>query len=342
MKNKMKAAVFTGEKELIIEEREIPKIKPDEILIKIVACGVCHTDEGYIEGTPTFKKAPIILGHEASGYVKEVGSEVTKFKEGDAVLIPPVLTCGKCKYCKKHRETLCSNQIMLGNHIDGAFAEYIALPAKDIIIIPKGMPVKELSIVADAVATPYHAVIERAKIEPGDKVAVIGCGGVGINVVQFAAFLGAEVIAIDLQQPKLELAKELGATHIINPNSSDVKKEVRSLVGSVDVAFEVIGNPSTQQLAFDLLGPGGKLIVVGYSFKKWDGFFSGKVMYRELELIGSLGCPPRSFPRILQLIQAGKIKIDPLVTHRFKIEQINEAFDQLRKGDGIRILIEMD
>jgi threonine dehydrogenase-like Zn-dependent dehydrogenase len=104
----------------------------------------------------------------------------------------------------------------------------------------------------------------------------------------------------------------------------------------------VIGNPVTQQMAFDLLGPGGQLIVVGYSFKKWDGFFSGKVMFRELELIGSLGCPPRSFPRILQLIQAGKIKIDPLVTHRFKIEQINEAFDQLRKGDGIRVLIELE
>ncbi len=338
----MKAAVFNGEKKLVIEDRDIPSIKVDEILIKVAACGICHTDEGYIEGTPTFKKLPIVLGHEASGYVEEVGSEVTQFKKGDGVLIPPVLTCGECKYCKKERETLCSKQIMLGNHIDGAFAEYIALPAKDIIKVPKGMPLKELSIVADAVATPYHAVMERAKVESGDKVAVIGCGGVGINVVQFAAFMGAEVIAIDLQQSKLELAKELGATHIINPDTSDVKKEVRSLVGSIDIAFEVIGNPATQQLAFDLLGPGGKLIVVGYSLKKWDGFFSGKVMFRELELIGSLGCPPRSFPRILQLIQAGKIKIDPLVTHRFKIEQINEAFDQLRKGDGIRVIIEMD
>ncbi|MHA2028568.1 MAG: alcohol dehydrogenase catalytic domain-containing protein [Candidatus Kariarchaeaceae archaeon] len=338
----MKAAVFTGDKKLVIEEREIPTIAENEILIKIVACGVCHTDEGYIEGTPTFKKLPIILGHEASGYVEKVGSRVDQFNEGDAVLIPPVLTCGECKYCLKERETLCSKQVMLGNHIDGAFAEYIALPAKDIIKVPKGLPLKEISIVADAVATPYHAVVERAKIEAGDKVAVIGCGGVGINVVQFAAFMGAEVIAIDLQQPKLELAKELGATYTINPNDADVKKEVRSLVGSVDVAFEVIGNPVTQQMAFDLLGPGGQLIVVGYSFKKWDGFFSGKVMFRELELIGSLGCPPRSFPRILQLIQAGKIKIDPLVTHRFKIEQINEAFDQLRKGDGIRVLIELE
>jgi D-arabinose 1-dehydrogenase-like Zn-dependent alcohol dehydrogenase len=127
---------------------------------------------------------------------------VDQFNEGDAVLIPPVLTCGECKYCLKERETLCSKQVMLGNHIDGAFAEYIALPAKDIIKVPKGLPLKEISIVADAVATPYHAVVERAKIEAGDKVAVIGCGGVGINVVQFAAFMGAEVIAIDLQQPE--------------------------------------------------------------------------------------------------------------------------------------------
>lgn len=338
----MKAAVFTGEKKLVIEERPVPSIKSDEILVKVAACGICHTDEGYIEGTPTFKKLPIVLGHEASGYVEEIGELVTRFSKGDAVLIPPVLTCGVCKYCLKRRETLCLKQIMLGNHIDGAFAEYISVPAKDIIKIPDGMSVKDVSIVSDAIATPYHAVIERAKIEPGDVVAVIGCGGIGINIVQFAAFVGAKVVAIDLMQNKLELAKELGANHVVNPNDGDVRKQVKSLVGAVDVAFEVIGNPTTQELAFNLLGSGGQMIAVGYSPKKWDGFNSGKVMYREMEVLGSLGCPPRSFERILYLIQQGKIKIEPLITHRFKLDQINDAFDQLRKGDGIRVLIEMD
>ncbi len=337
----MLAAVFTGDKQLKIEEREIPTPNDDELLIKIAACGVCHTDEGYIEGTPTFKKPPIILGHEASGYVEKIGSSVGKFQVGDPVLIPPVLCCGTCTYCLAGRETLCRKQIMLGNHIDGAFAEYICVPEKDIVKIPKTLPIKDVAIVSDAVATPYHAVYERAKVKPGDVVAVIGCGGIGINVVQFAALAGAKVIAVDLQDSKLGLAKELGADYVINPQTQDVKKGVRDLVGVVDIAFEVIGNPQTQQLAFDLLGAGGKLVAVGFSPKPWDGFRSGKVMFRELEIIGSLGCPPRSFPRILHLIEKGLIKLEPLVTHRFPLKEINAAFEQLRKGDGIRVLVEM-
>ncbi|MHA2250173.1 MAG: alcohol dehydrogenase catalytic domain-containing protein, partial [Candidatus Kariarchaeaceae archaeon] len=136
MNNKMQAAVFTGAKELVLEERDIPVPLENEILIKIAACGVCHTDEGYIEGTPTAKKPPLILGHEASGYVKQVGSKVLGFSVDDPVLIPPVLCCGTCRYCLAGRETLCKKQQMLGNHIEGAFAEYISVAAKDVVKIP--------------------------------------------------------------------------------------------------------------------------------------------------------------------------------------------------------------
>ncbi|MDH5403014.1 MAG: zinc-binding dehydrogenase [Candidatus Heimdallarchaeota archaeon] len=337
----MKAAVFTGEKNLLIEEREIPTAGQDQIVVKVAACGVCHTDEGYIEGVPTFKKPPIVLGHEASGYVHEIGLGVTKFEVGDAVLIPPVLCCGLCRFCLNGQETLCIKQEMLGNHIDGAFAEYILVHAKDVVKIPKGIPIKEAAIVSDAVATPYHAVFERAKVRPGDTVVIIGCGGVGINVIQFTSMIGAKVIAIDLQQSKLELALSLGANYIINPNESDVRKEVKNIVSHVDFVFEVVGNPITQQLGFDLLSSGGTLVLVGYSPKKWDAFFSGKVMFRELNIIGSLGCSPKSFERILHLIQQGKIQLESLITHRYKLEQINEAFNQLRSGDSLRILIEI-
>ncbi|MHA2403653.1 MAG: zinc-dependent alcohol dehydrogenase [Candidatus Kariarchaeaceae archaeon] len=341
MTEKMRAAIFTGDKELRIEEREIPIPKDDELVIKIAACGVCHTDEGYIQGTPTYKKLPIILGHEASGYVKQIGANVKDFTIDDPVLIPPVLTCGTCRFCREGRSNICLKQQMLGNHIDGAFAEYICVRAKDIVKIPKSLPIKDVAIVSDAIGTPYHAVFGRAKVQPGDIVVVIGCGGIGINIVQFAALAGAKVIAIDIQVSKLKLAKELGADYIIDPNTHDVKNRVRELVKSVDIVFEVIGNPVTQKQALDLLGPGGKMIAVGYSPKRWDGFQSGKIMFYEIDLIGSYGCPPQSFPRILHLIDKGMIQLDPLITHRFPLSEINAAFEQLRKGDGVRILIEM-
>ncbi|RMG22119.1 MAG: hypothetical protein D6732_26240 [Methanobacteriota archaeon] len=339
MTSQMKAAVYTGVPTLEIRDIDIPQPSSQDILVKIMACGVCHTDEGYLEGVPTFKKPPIILGHEPSGYVVEVGENVSGFTEGDRVLIPPVLTCGSCFACRNGRETLCQNQQMLGNHIDGAFAEYVAVPARDIVKLPLRLPLIESAIIADAIATPYHAVFNRAQVTPGDIAVVIGCGGVGINVVQMLSVAGATVVAIDLQDDKLELAQKLGAHVTINPQNDDPKTVLKSSFSRVDVVFEVVGNPKTQQMGYDLLSAGGKLVLVGYSPKKWDGFNSGKVMFRELEVLGSLGCPPRDFSRVIHLVKEGKVKLEPLVTSRYPLEKINEAFHELRGGRGIRTVV---
>jgi len=221
----MKAAVFHGPNQpLKIEEVETPKINQDEILVKIKACGVCNTDLHYIDhGVPTFKKPPMILGHEPSGVVAEVGSEVKNFKEGDLVLIPPVFSCGYCPNCRLGRENICFNMLMLGNHIDGAYAEYTKAPAKDCQHLPEDFPLEESSIIADAISTPYHAVKNRAQVKPGDSVIVFGCGGVGINVVQMAAASGGSVIAVDIVDKKLEIAKQLGAQHTINAKDKEDK-----------------------------------------------------------------------------------------------------------------------
>jgi D-arabinose 1-dehydrogenase-like Zn-dependent alcohol dehydrogenase len=165
----MKAAVFHGAGVgLKIEEIPRPKIGSDQVLVKVAACGVCHTDLHYLEhGVPTFKKPPIVLGHEASGIVEDVGAEVRTLHEGQRVLIPAVLTCGKCAYCRMGRENICANMTMLGNHIDGAYAEYVAVPAKDLLELPASLPLEEASIIADAISTPYHAVKNRARVRPG-------------------------------------------------------------------------------------------------------------------------------------------------------------------------------
>jgi len=330
----MKAARFYGEKG-VLKVEEVPKPSPgkDEVLVKVAACGVCHTDLHYIDhGVPTFKEPPIILGHEASGIVEEVGEEVKKFKPGDRVLIPPVFTCGSCEMCRKGRENVCYNMLMLGNSLDGAYAEYVLTPSRDLIHLPERIPLQEGCIISDAISTPFHALSNRAKVGPGDKVAVFGCGGLGLNTIQIAKALGAWVIGIDIKEKKLEFAREFGADEVIFAEEGTSKKIRKMTGGGVDIAVEAIGNPEVIQTAFSSLRAGGKLIIMGYS-EKDILLNAGRIMFRELEIIGTLGCPPYLYPRLIELILMGKVRVKELVTHRFPLDEINEAFALLREGD---------
>ncbi|MHA2298830.1 MAG: alcohol dehydrogenase catalytic domain-containing protein [Candidatus Hodarchaeales archaeon] len=185
----MRAAVFEEVKKQLklVDDYPEPSISGErgQVIVELAACGVCHTDLGYLDhGVPTFKSPPLILGHEASGIVKNISDDVKSFKKGDHVLIPAVLTCGSCYYCRIGRENVCINQRMLGNHIDGAFAEQIKVPAKDIFHLPAEVPIDEGCIIADAISSPYHAVKNRGQIRPGDWAVVVGCGGIGLNVVR--------------------------------------------------------------------------------------------------------------------------------------------------------------
>ena len=340
----MKAAVFHGPKQpLKIEEVETPKIESHEILVKIAACGVCNTDMHYIDnGVPTFKKPPLILGHEPSGIVEEAGAGVKNFKVGDRVLIPPVFSCGYCANCRLGRENICFNMVMLGNHIDGAFAEYTKVPAKDCQHLPEELPLEESSIIADAISTPYHAVKNRAQVRPGDSVVVFGCGGVGINVVQVASAAGGSVIAVDIVDYKLDMAKKLGAQHTINSSGKEDKallKEIRILTGGgADIAIEAIGNPKTIELASEAVKAGGLHCQVGYTHHSVP-MNAGRLMFREIEIKGSLGCRPVDYPNIIEMVKTGKIQLEPVVTHKFKLEDIDKAFDLMRKGESLRSII---
>jgi len=332
----MKASIFYGPNQpLKIEEWQKPTIKPHEVLVKVAACGVCHTDLHYIDhGVPTFKKPPLILGHEPSGIVAQAGSDVKNFKEGDRVLLPAVLTCGSCEFCRTGRENICQTMIMFGNNVDGAYAEYVVAPAKDIFHLPKEIPLEEGSIIADAISTPYHAVKNRAEVKGGDTVVVFGCGGVGINVVQVAAACGGVVIAVDISNKKLEWAKKFGAVYTVNPTKvENLGKEIKKLTsGGADIAIEAIGNPKTIEAAFGTLRKGGRLVVVGYSAEDIK-LSAAKIMYFEMEVRGSLGCRPVDYPRLIELCRIGKIKVVEQVTHKFPLEKINDAFDLLRKHD---------
>jgi len=332
----MKAAVFhEPNTPLPIEDIPEPSIGNDDVLVKVAACGVCHTDLHYIDhGVPTFKKPPLVLGHEASGTIAKTGSTVKNFKEGDNVLIPAVLSCGTCDFCRTGRENICASMRMFGNNVDGSYAEYVAAPAKDVFHLPSEIPLEEGSIIADAISTPFHAVKNRAEVKAGDNVVVLGCGGVGMNVVQVAAAVGGIVIAVDISDKKLELARFFGAAATVNPSKVDkLGKEIKKLTGGgADIAIEAIGNPKTIEAAFGTLRKGGRLVVVGYTADDIK-ISAAKIMYFEMEIRGSLGCRPVDYPRLIELCRVKKIKVAEQVTHRFPLEKINDAFDLLRSHD---------
>ncbi|MEJ2310861.1 MAG: zinc-binding dehydrogenase [Gemmatimonadales bacterium] len=338
----MRAAVFHGaESGLSIEEVPTPSPVPGEALVRVAGCGMCHTDLHYLDhGVPTFKPPPIILGHEAAGTVAAVGERVTDWSEGDRVLIPAVLSCGRCRFCRMGRENLCERLEMLGNHIDGAYAEYVAVNASELVAVPEEIPLDKASVIADAVSTPYHAVKHRGRVRTGDTVAVVGCGGVGLNIVQCAAAAGGRVIAIDLNEERLEIARTLGAEETINPEGVErLDKHVRKLTGGgVDVAFEAIGQPATVEMAFSLLRKGARLCVIGFSHEPAT-IPVGKLMFFELEMVGSLGCGGGDYPEIVELVRQGKLQLDPVVSGTIPLEEIEEGFDRLRRGEGVRWVV---
>lgn len=339
----MKAAVFHGASEpLTVESIPDPAARAGEVVVRVAACGVCHTDLHYIDhGTPTFKPPPMVLGHEVAGTIAQVGQGVNDFAPGDPVLIAAVLSCGHCEACRSGRENICENGIMLGNHIDGGYAEYIAVPAKDVFRLPEEIPLVEGAIIADALTTPFHAVVNRGRVRPGDRVIVIGCGGVGLNVIQMAVALGARVIAVDVAADKLEWAARLGAAHVIDASATPrPDREVKKLTAGAggDVAFEVVGRPETQELGLACLRTGGRLVLVGYSPHEMK-LNSGRVMFREMEVVGSLGCRPLDYPRVIEMVRQGRVRLTDLVTHRFPLERIDDAFDTLREGRAVRAVV---
>ncbi len=338
----MRAAIFEGSgKPLEIREVPTPKPGPGEALVRVAGCGMCHTDLHYLDhGVPTFKPPPLILGHEVAGTVAELGEGVSDRAEGDRVLIPAVLSCGRCRYCRQGRENLCERLVMLGNNIDRGYAEFVLVPASELVPLPDELPLEQASVIADAVSTPYHAVKHRGRVQMGDVVAVVGCGGVGLNLVQCAAAVGGTVLAIDLNEERLKIARSLGAAETINPECIErLDKHVRRLTGGgVDVAFEAIGKPETIELAFSLLRKGGRLCVIGYSHEP-VAISAAKLMYYELEVVGSLGCGGGEYPEIVELVRRGTLTLEGIFSGTVPLDEINDGFDRLRRGEGVRWVV---
>jgi 6-hydroxycyclohex-1-ene-1-carbonyl-CoA dehydrogenase len=322
-----------------LERREFPPQPPGpgELVVQVAGCGVCHTDLSFLHGgVKTRTPPPLVLGHEISGMVRQVGPGVDAALLDRPVVVPAVLPCGECDLCRAGRRTICRRQVMPGNDRAGGFASHVVLPARYVCPVPISAMVRhelwELAVVSDALSTPFEAV-RRSELATGQLAVVVGAGGIGIHAVQVAAAVGAIVIALDVDDPKLVQAREAGAAAGFNVRGVPVK-EVRKLVKAeaerlgapahLWKIFETSGTAAGQELAYALIGFGASLAVVGFTMDKVELCLSNLMAYDAVAR-GNWGADPLIYPELLEWIGAGRIRVKPFV-ERHPLSHINQVF----------------
>ncbi len=328
---------------------DVPELKPGEALVEIAGCGVCHTDVGYFyDGVPTVSKPPLTLGHEISGRVV-AGDGAWVGKE---VIVPAVMPCNNCPICAAGRGNRCLAQKMPGNSmgIYGGFSSHIVVPAMDLCEVEdRGeMPLEYLSVIADAVTSPYQAAM-RAEVKPGDLTIIVGVtGGLGVYATQVCSALGAkEVIGIARNPEKLKRALDFGATHVISSvdkSPRDIRDEFRNYCKEKGLPsnygwkiFEWTGAGAGQAIGLELLSFTGKLMMCGFGMQK-NEYSLSRLMAFDADIMGSWGCLPKYYPEVLKLVLAKKIQIEPFVETR-PMSQIQQAFEEAHKGGLVKRIV---
>ncbi len=340
----MKAVRFTGPKELKYEDVEKPQVDRNEVLVKVKAVGICGSDmELYSGEHPYIKKEltkyPLIPGHEWSGIIEEVGSDVKGLKTGDRVTSDVSLGCGECSMCKKGRYNLCPNRIVVGSYKnkDGAFAEYIKVPSKNIYKIPDSMSFEEGSMIESAATCSYG--IMRTNMDYGSTVLVIGDGPIGQLAMQCAKSASAsKVYLVGSWEEKMNIAKSTGADAVLNYKKDDILKEINKLTEGegVDVVIESSGNPITFNQSLNAVKPGGKVLLL--SIYTSSEFMSeiNSIVAKDLDVYGALGSP-NAFGPTIDLMESGRINVKPLITHNYPLKNAKEAIEMIENKKECRI-----
>ena len=351
---------------LEVRDVELEPPRAGEVLIRMAACGVCHTDLHVMTGhVPA--PLPAVLGHEGAGVVAEVGAGVGSVRPGDHVLTLWRLSCGVCEYCSDRRPALCNEGMRVrqtGCLLDGttrlalegrplkhfcgvaSFADHAVVPERAVLPIPPDLPLDRAALLGCAMVSGVGAVVNAARVRPGSSVVVFGTGGVGLCVVQGAALAGAgRIFAVDRHPWKLELARQFGATDTVDASAGDPVAAVRGATGGrgVDYAFEVIGEPRTMRQAYDTLAKRGVAVVLGVAPATAEVSVPVlSLVFEERVLTGSIygaGAPRVDIPRLIELYRAGRLKLDELLTRTYPLERINEAYDALERGEVARSVV---
>jgi S-(hydroxymethyl)glutathione dehydrogenase / alcohol dehydrogenase len=353
----MKAAIFHGPHQpLTTEQVEIDDPIDHEVVVRVVASGVCHSDLHFIDGLYEFP-SPAILGHEAAGIVESVGPLVDDFQPGDHVIACLSVFCGRCDYCLTGRTNLCSTRPVRakdappklrwnGEAVNqfanlSAYAEKMLVHSNAIVKVRDDMPLDRAALIGCGVTTGVGAALNTARVEPGSMVAVFGCGGVGLSAIQGARIAGARmIIGVDVHDHKLETAYELGATHTINGARKDAVAEIRELTnGGVDYAFEAIGLKVAAEQCFKALRPGGTATIIGMIPLGQKVELDGSAFLSEKKIQGSSMGSNRfkvDMPKYIDFYMQGRLKLDEMITRRMPLEDLNEAFRAMKAGEVAR------
>ncbi|WP_020578847.1 zinc-binding dehydrogenase [Actinopolymorpha alba] len=341
--------------DLGVEALADPRPGYGEVLVEVAACGVCHTDLHVMKGEVAFP-APCVLGHEITGHVAELGAGVSGLNVGDRVACSFIMPCGRCRHCVRGHEDLCETFFafnrLKGTLYDGTsrladldgkpiamysmggLAEYAVVPATDVFPLPAGLDLNNAAILGCSVFTSYGAVKNVARLGVGESVAVVAVGGIGLNIVQMAAAFGAStIVAVDVSAEKLALARELGATHVVDASEEDAVARVREITGGrgVDVAFEALGAATTVETAIGSVDDGGRVVLVGIAPAGVTARLNiAHVVRRKIQILGSYGARARTdMPAVLELAATGRIQVDPLITDRFDLDGAGAAYRAL-------------
>jgi S-(hydroxymethyl)glutathione dehydrogenase/alcohol dehydrogenase len=356
----MKAAIFHGaHTPLTMEDVEIDEPLTNEVVVRVVASGVCHSDLHFVDGYYDFP-APAILGHEAAGIVEKVGPNVDEFKPGDHVIACLSVFCGHCDYCLTGKTHLCSSRPVRGKDAPArlrwqgqsvaqfanlaAYAEKMLVHTNALVKVRDDMPFDAAALIGCGVTTGVGAALNTARVEPGSMVAVFGCGGVGLSAIQGARIAGARmIIAVDVHDHKLETAFVLGATHTVNAATQDpVKTIIEMTNGGVDYAFEAIGLKKAAEQCFESLRAGGTATIIGMIPVGQKIELEGSVFLREKKIQGSSMGSNRfkvDMPKYIDFYMQGRLKLDEMITRRLQLEEVNEAFRAMKAGEVARSVI---
>ena len=360
----MKAAVLHEVNQpLQMEEIDVALPGPREVLVRTKASGVCHSDLHFVEGLYT-TTMPVVLGHEAAGIVEAIGSQVNYVSPGDRVICCLSVFCGQCERCTTGRPVLCSRTGLVRGQDEaprlsqggasvtqfanlGAYAEMMLVHENSLVKIEQDIGFEQMALIGCGATTGLGAAMNTAKVEPGSTVAVIGCGGVGLNAIQGAKLAGAlRIIAIDGVEDKLTLAREFGATDVIDASSGDVETKVKDLTkGGVDYSFEAIGKKETAEQSFSILRAGGTATIIGMIPQGVKIELDGASFLRERRIQGSsMGSNHFrvDMPRYVDFYLQGRLKLDELVTRRLTLEDVNEAFKYMKEGSVARSVMMFD
>lgn len=318
---------------LVLREVPVPAIGPRDALVRVRACGICYTDIKIANHVFNWTTLPHILGHEPAGEVAAVGDEVRNVQVGDRVAVAMYRGCGACVYCRTQRPNLCKQLQRVGFEVDGAYAEYLRIPADRLFPVKEHVSFEEIALLGDCISTAWHAISVRAQVRVGDVVAIIGVGGLGIHAVQIALLHGARVAAIDLVDEKLIAARQYGAEWTLNPRTDDVVDRIRAVTDDgegADFVIDFVGSPESVTMGFNALRKGGAFVMVGYSPDRPFSVLPLELVLGEKKLIGSRVSSEAEMMDLISLME--RRQITPVVSARFPLEEANEALALLKSG----------